>query len=375
MLRNALDAYGDEDTSLSKWNARKKQAVAEGKWTWKDSVVNANAAIKSRFDKEEVQTTVKARFGDVTAAMEEEMSSTIHVDQHGGQLLGLNDRHEGQCCWRHHAFKHGIKDDYDSPSCATPVALTVTEVGSTRRPKLSQRTIWLGPYVVCRNLEAKLGIAPTTLSNPKTCSVHDTPVQLCTTCFLQQRQPVSPFRLYSALATGVESGSNSLRIEAEATEEEEYLIFRDDDEEFCPAVNIWGVFTLTIPSKRKVKGKVILPDPLSSVLYIKVTTICRDAVGEAWIFGYVLAHRKRSLARNDEDEHEVVPDKDRGLCLHYSAKSWALHRSTIAPGMFSIGNITQRMEMKVTRLVSRRQAKEAMDFREICFVDQVIHPK
>ncbi|ETM47484.1 hypothetical protein L914_07813 [Phytophthora nicotianae] len=214
---------------------------------------------------------------------------------------------------RHHAFKHGIKDDYDSPSCATPVALTVTEVGSTRRPKLSQRTIWLGPYVVCRNLEAKLGIAPTTLSNPKTCSIHDTPVQLCTTCFLRQRQPVSPFRLYSALATGVESGSNSLRIEAEATEEEEYLIFRDDDEEFCPAVNIWGVFSLTIPSKRKVKGKVILPDPLSSVLYIKVTTICRDAVGEAWIFGYVLAHRKRSLARNDEDEHEVVPDKDRGL--------------------------------------------------------------
>ncbi|KAG6948365.1 hypothetical protein JG687_00015517 [Phytophthora cactorum] len=100
MLRNALDAYGDEDTSLSKWNARKKQAVEEGTWMWKDSVVNASAAIKSRFDKEEVQTTMKARFGDIQAAMEEEMSSTIHVDQHGGQLLGPNDRHEGQCCWR-----------------------------------------------------------------------------------------------------------------------------------------------------------------------------------------------------------------------------------------------------------------------------------
>ncbi|GMF23017.1 unnamed protein product [Phytophthora fragariaefolia] len=99
MLRNALDAYGDEDTSLSKWNARKKRALEEGKWVWKQSVVSTNAAIKSRFDKEEVQTSLKARFVDVQAAMEEEMSSTIHVDQHGG-LLGANDRHEDQCCWR-----------------------------------------------------------------------------------------------------------------------------------------------------------------------------------------------------------------------------------------------------------------------------------
>ncbi|KAF1786308.1 Cysteine peptidase [Phytophthora cactorum] len=120
MLRNALDAYGDEDTSLSKWNARKKQAVEEGTWMWKDSVVNASAAIKSRFDKEEVQTTIKARFGDIQAAMEEEMSSTIHVDQHGGQLLGPNDRHEGQCCWSSLSFEERgsvqlIDSEFDVP--------------------------------------------------------------------------------------------------------------------------------------------------------------------------------------------------------------------------------------------------------------------
>ncbi|EGZ26562.1 hypothetical protein PHYSODRAFT_468706 [Phytophthora sojae] len=100
MLRNALDSYGDEDTSLSKWNARKKKAVEEGKWVWKESVANANAAIKSRFDKEEVQSSLKARFVDVQAAMEEEMSSAIHVDQHGGQLLGPSNPQDNRCSWR-----------------------------------------------------------------------------------------------------------------------------------------------------------------------------------------------------------------------------------------------------------------------------------
>ncbi|KAG3234613.1 hypothetical protein PI124_g20334 [Phytophthora idaei] len=237
--------------------------------------------------------------------------------QKGCEALQFRTRRELK---RHHAFKHGIKDDYDSSSsCATPLPLPLEteEVGSTKRSKLTQRVIWLGPYAVCRNLEAKLGIAPTILTNSKACSVHDTPVQLCTACFLQQRRPASPFRLYSAFAVrGAQSGSNLHRIEAEAPADEEYTIFRDDDEEFCPAVNIWGVFSLTTSSKRRGKEKVILPDPLSSILYLKVTTICRDAVGEAWIFGYVLAHRKKSGSRGngqEEDEHEVVPDKDRGL--------------------------------------------------------------
>ncbi|KAG7396558.1 hypothetical protein PHYBOEH_002123 [Phytophthora boehmeriae] len=96
MLRDALDAYGDEDTSLSKWNARKKRAAEEGKWQWKESLVNTNAAIKARFDKEAGQTG----FIDVQATMEAEMSNTIHLDQHGGQLLGPSDGREGQCCWR-----------------------------------------------------------------------------------------------------------------------------------------------------------------------------------------------------------------------------------------------------------------------------------
>ncbi|KAG6949748.1 hypothetical protein JG688_00014498 [Phytophthora aleatoria] len=96
MLRNALDAYGDEDTSLSKWNARKKQAVEEGTWMWKDSVVNASAAIKSRFDKEEVQTTMKARFGDIQAAMEEEMSRHAYKYQY---ILDLIKDRDGQRGW------------------------------------------------------------------------------------------------------------------------------------------------------------------------------------------------------------------------------------------------------------------------------------
>ncbi|KAF4032366.1 IQ calmodulin binding motif-containing protein [Phytophthora infestans] len=223
----------------------------------------------------------------------------------GCETLQLRTRRE---LTRHHATKHGVKDRTLSSYCTTPSPLRIEteELSSTKRSKPFQNIIWLGPYVVCRNLEAKLGITAAMLTTPKPCSVHDTAVQLCTTCFLQQRRPVSPFRLYSAFAA-----HGSLRIEAG---EEEYTIFRDDDEAFCPAVNIWGVFSLTTSSKRKEKDKVTLPDPLSSVLYLQVTTICRDAQGEAWIFGHVLAHRKHSGSRREEgDEYEVVPDKDRGL--------------------------------------------------------------
>ncbi|POM74339.1 SUMO-activating enzyme (SAE), partial [Phytophthora palmivora] len=45
---------------------RKKRAVEEGKWVWKESVVNANAAIKARFDKEEVQTIMEDNYSDQT---------------------------------------------------------------------------------------------------------------------------------------------------------------------------------------------------------------------------------------------------------------------------------------------------------------------
>ncbi|KAE9304184.1 hypothetical protein PR003_g21812 [Phytophthora rubi] len=227
---------------------------------------------------------------------------------------------------RHHHREHGIDDDYESgSSCPTssPPSVLSEEVVSTKRSTTSRRAIWLGAYVVCRSLEAKLGIAPAALTNPKPCSVHDKPVQLCTACFLHQLRPAFPFRLYSAMAVRkqVDTGNGPLRIEAEtppgASEDEEFMVFRDDDDEFCPAVNIWGVYSLGAPPKRKEKDKVILPGgPLSSVLYLKVSTICRDAVGEAWMFGHVLAHRKRAGAKvvgQDGDENEVVPDKARGL--------------------------------------------------------------
>lgn len=79
---------------------QEEESSRGGKWVWKESVANANAAIKSRFDKEEVQSSLKARFVDVQAAMEEEMSSAIHVDQHGGQLLGPSNPQDNRCSWR-----------------------------------------------------------------------------------------------------------------------------------------------------------------------------------------------------------------------------------------------------------------------------------
>ncbi|GMF23023.1 unnamed protein product [Phytophthora fragariaefolia] len=222
---------------------------------------------------------------------------------------------------RHRHREHDMDNGYDSgSSCPTgsPLPSLSEKVVNTKRTTISRRAIWLGTYAVCRNLEAKLGIPASTLTNPNACSVHDKPVQLCTTCFLQQRRPAFPFRLYSAMAVRkAEPGNGSLRIEAEtsseASEDEEFMIFRNDDDGFCPAVNIWGVYSLGTPPKRKEKDKVILPDPLSSVLYLKVSTMCRDAVGEAWIFGHVLAHRKRAGQKEDGDENEVVPDKARGL--------------------------------------------------------------
>ncbi|GMF23400.1 unnamed protein product [Phytophthora lilii] len=215
-------------------------------------------------------------------------------------------------------------DDFDSiSSCATrsPLPVLSEEVGDKKRSTLVRRAIWLGTYTVCRNLEAKLGIAAAALTAPKNCLIHDKPVKLCTACFLQQRRPAFPYRLYSAVAVRRAEPSNAaVRIESEEPlrpqQEEEYMIFRDDDDKFCPAVNIWGVYSLSPPPKRKGKEKVILPDPLASVVYLQVTTICRDAVGEAWIFGYVLAHRKQTGSReagHDEDEHEVTLDKNRGL--------------------------------------------------------------
>ncbi|KAL4114121.1 hypothetical protein PRIC2_014801 [Phytophthora ramorum] len=262
----------------------------------------------------------------------------------GCEKLQFQTRRELQ---RHREYEHGAKDDdYGSPCPSRSLSPAVIEEVPSKRSTLTRRAIWLGPYVVCRNLEAKLGIAAAVFTSPTQCSIHDKPVQLCTACFLQQRRPSFPYRLYSAIAVRkTEPSTAQHRIEAEtsteASQEEEYLIFRDDDNEFCPAVNIWGVYSLTAPPKRTGKEQVFLPDPLSSLLYIKVATICRDAVGEAWIFGYALAHRRQLGTREatlDGAEHEVVPDKTRGLVfgllnqvvggasIHYCSKSQFLRK-------------------------------------------------
>lgn len=291
---------------------------------------------------------------------------------------------------RHHHREHGIDDDYESgSSCTTKSPLpALTEEVTTKRSTISRSAIWLGTYVVCRNLEA-VSLAAATLTNPKACAVHDKPVQLCTACFLQQRRPAFPFRLYSAMAVRkqIDPGNGPLRIEAEipleASEDEEFMIFRDDDEEFCPAVNIWGVYSLGAPPKRKGKDKVILPDPLSSVLYLKVSTICRDAVGEAWMFGHVLAHRKRAGPREagrEGDENEVVPDKARGLVfallsqivgsasIHYCSKNVFYRKYYSKPGGGS-----ETISSSSTPATSTKN--EATHLRGIYSVDQAIQPK
>lgn len=75
MLREALEGYGEDEFTLSEWNAKKKQAAEQGKWTWKERVVDTNQAIKSRIEKHgDVQDAMKDRFVDISAAMQEEIN-------------------------------------------------------------------------------------------------------------------------------------------------------------------------------------------------------------------------------------------------------------------------------------------------------------
>ncbi|RLN95066.1 hypothetical protein BBJ28_00008965 [Nothophytophthora sp. Chile5] len=111
--------------------------------------------------------------------------------------------------------------------------------------------------------------------------------------------------------------------DAEQPEESGYVMFRVEDDAFCPAVNVWGVHSLRSdskqpPPKHKTKAQVAVPDPFATVVYLQLSAICRDAVGEAWIFGHVLAHRSCVGSKEADaagDEREVVCDDARGLVV------------------------------------------------------------
>ncbi|RLN44455.1 hypothetical protein BBJ28_00006129 [Nothophytophthora sp. Chile5] len=230
--------------------------------------------------------------------------------------------------------EHGIQDDEEDSQSASrsPPRTMVESTASATRSSSGHGAIWLGVYAVCRNLEAKLGIAASALTSPAPCVLHENkPRKTCTACFLQQRRPVAPCRLYSAVAVRcARFGNPSLRIEAavqtegaEQSEESGYVIFRVEDDAFCPAVNVWDVHSLRSDSKQplskhKTKAQVAVPDPFATAVYLQISAICRDAVGEAWIFGHVLAHRScvgSKEADDAGDEREVVCDGARGLVV------------------------------------------------------------
>lgn len=106
MLRNALEGYGEDELTLSEWNAKKAAAVAGGKWTWKAAVVDANQAIKSRLEKEGADEAMKDRIVDISSAMEAEIhgdnaptaGKTAPVGSVG--LTQPQSASDGCCNWR-----------------------------------------------------------------------------------------------------------------------------------------------------------------------------------------------------------------------------------------------------------------------------------
>lgn len=99
MLRDALEGYGEDAFSLSEWNAKKRDAEAEGTWTWKQSVASTNAAVKTRVERDSgTQDALKARFVDIQTAMEQAMGG-VQQGRTGGSPLP-EDESSSQCCWR-----------------------------------------------------------------------------------------------------------------------------------------------------------------------------------------------------------------------------------------------------------------------------------
>jgi len=99
MLREALEGYGEDEFTLSEWNAKKKEAAEQGKWTWKQRLMDPNQAIKARIEKHgDVQDALKDRFVDISSAMQQE----IHEASRGPGAPQQNDTRAPDCCeWRY----------------------------------------------------------------------------------------------------------------------------------------------------------------------------------------------------------------------------------------------------------------------------------
>lgn len=105
MLREALEGYGEDEFTLSEWNAKKKQAAAQGKWTWKQRLVDPNQAIKARIEKHgDVQAILKDRFVDISSALQQEIRDASRgpgvPQQHGARAPDCCEWRCG-CCQPH----------------------------------------------------------------------------------------------------------------------------------------------------------------------------------------------------------------------------------------------------------------------------------
>lgn len=106
MLRDALEAYGEDELTLSQWNARKTQAQLDGSWRWKSAVANVNATIQARVAKDAPDAAaIKARFVDLQDAMASELSRVLPSPGDGEATSG--DQTEPCCSWRCVAFFSG----------------------------------------------------------------------------------------------------------------------------------------------------------------------------------------------------------------------------------------------------------------------------
>lgn len=100
MLHDALEGYGEDAFTLSEWNEKKRDAVAQGTWTWKRGVASTNVAVKSRVERDgDAQDALRARFVDLSDAMALEMSGVFHARGDAAPLL-LDDTGASQCAWR-----------------------------------------------------------------------------------------------------------------------------------------------------------------------------------------------------------------------------------------------------------------------------------
>lgn len=100
LLRDALEAYGEDEYTLSEWNAIKKEAEQDGKWRWKASDTNATlAAVKQRVEKDRPPTQeLQSRFATDLDAV---MATELHASLISSSTSASSQQIDGnQCAWR-----------------------------------------------------------------------------------------------------------------------------------------------------------------------------------------------------------------------------------------------------------------------------------